>query len=165
MKANNTVTLLFAVLIGTIFTKTSAQELIITKADGTENISMLSDLQKLAFTDNELNIFFTTELTELFSLSSIRTIKFGNVPVTGLESNEIAGSQAAISLYPNPAGDFLYFTNLPTGPSTIRIYRIDGVLFLNTEDYQADGPLYIGQLEQGLYLVKVNNSVLKIQKL
>jgi uncharacterized protein (TIGR02145 family) len=71
-----------------------------------------------------------------------------------------------ISVYPNPAKDFLYIKNVKTTDVSIEIVNLQGELMLCVQNIS--NSVYIGNLESGIYLLRLINlrniQVIKIVK-
>jgi hypothetical protein len=72
-------------------------------------------------------------------------------------------SDGNLSVYPNPATDRLYVVNA-AGNTDITIYSISGSVVLHTVVGEG-GSINIGSLQKGMYLIKMNNTVIKFSKL
>jgi hypothetical protein len=65
-------------------------------------------------------------------------------------------SNNKIQVFPNPANDFLYFTNLiPNHKNVVSIFNMNGQLLLEGGVDNANPSLSIDKLQQGIYLIKI----------
>jgi hypothetical protein len=151
---------LFLLLIGTGISEVNAQSMVIRAKDGTETVKSLSGLQKFTFNDNNLLLDYTTGSTESYSLSNISKLYFS----TGNGNSVITSQTNKISIYPNPTSGQLYVSNIPESSTIATIYRIDGALVLKTEMEAGTNTISVEGLSKGLYLLKINNQVLKFFK-
>jgi hypothetical protein len=61
-----------------------------------------------------------------------------------------------IEAFPNPADEFLYFTNLASNyKSIVSIFNINGQLLFEGSVDSTAPLLHIDQLQQGIYLIKI----------
>ena len=144
--------------------RSNAQSLVIKMKNGTESSEALEILQKFSFLDNNMLVEKSGGTNDLFTISEIQTIRFNNVPV-GIDKNSISKNDQGIVLYPNPANQVIYLKNLPENGTQIQIYRIDGILIYNIAVESTEQSINIDNLNEGLYLLRVNNEVIKFKKL
>jgi hypothetical protein len=60
-----------------------------------------------------------------------------------------------VRLYPNPASDFIYISDLPDGLKKIKFYRWDMSLLLEKECYEAELKVNLSPFSRGIYIVEV----------
>ena len=58
-----------------------------------------------------------------------------------------------IKLYPNPASTYIYIDQADN--ATLRLLDITGKLVLETNNYQNNEAIFIGNLENGIYFINV----------
>jgi hypothetical protein len=146
------------------FLKVNAQGLVITSKDGTERNIQLESIQNLAFANGNLMVRYTAGSTEAINLTTIRKLYF-NPLSTGISEPAIGYNSAKISVYPNPAGNYINFQNIQDNEVTVIIYRTDGSIALQAQISSTGKSIDISQLKYGIYLVRINNQVLKLIKL
>ncbi|TLX75583.1 glycosyl hydrolase family protein [Labilibacter sediminis] len=73
---------------------------------------------------------------------------------------EILVPESDLSIYPNPVNDVLYISGLKK-ETTVTIYNASGHQLLHTV---TANQVNVSQLLKGLYLIKINNKVLKFSK-
>lgn len=78
-------------------------------------------------------------------------INCGSMSVPDLDQNNI-------SVTPNPARDFIVFSNL-TEPSLFQIYDLTGKKLIDKKLSTTDNKIDISQLSQGLYIINYNNQL------
>jgi hypothetical protein len=61
--------------------------------------------------------------------------------------------ETAIKLYPNPASTYIYIDQADN--ATLRLLDITGKLVLETNNYQNNEGIFIGNLENGIYFINV----------
>ena len=64
--------------------------------------------------------------------------------------------ESAIKLYPNPASTYIYIDQADN--VTVRLMDITGKLVLETNNYQNNEGIFIGNLENGIYFINVETS-------
>jgi hypothetical protein len=139
------------------FAKVQAQNLILQMQNGADQSYSMSDLQKITFCDNNIVLNFQDGTSMPFGLSSLEKLYFSSTsPV-----KEIVVQQADI--YYNTADHQLYIKNLPEGGSAVSVYRSDGREIIRTT-VSGSGSIDVSPFPKSLYLVRVNNKVLKFVK-
>lgn len=135
----------------------SAQNVIIKFDNGSQFAPLISSVQKITFSDDNILVDMKTGTDNSYSISDIHKIYFGNVTDNKLpESTE----QKKILVYPNPASAFIMLSNLPqTG--IISIYAMDGSLVFEQSITDTQQQVDVAALAAGLYMIKVNQSTLK----
>ena len=132
-------------------------EVKVTLTSGSETSYLVENVGKLYFANDQLVIKESTT-TKTVSLSTIRKITF-----PGNSSGITHSTTNALVVYPNPATDILYIANLTT-ESIATIYSINGIQLLR-QHVAVDGNINVSMLQSGLYLIKINNNVIKFSKL
>ena len=144
--------------------KVKAQNNLVLKLKGEASQSAdLSTLQKITFQNNSLFMNYKDGSTASFELANIEKIVFGSSG--GTSTGSIKADETRLNIYPNPAVDVIYLKNLKEEGSSLSIYSLDGKLVMKTGPVYGEGPINIGSLSQGFYLLKVNNQTLKFNKL
>ncbi len=67
--------------------------------------------------------------------------------------------QMQVSVYPNPAADYITITNIPNG-STIKITDITGRTFYSAENNNEKATISTTKFVNGVYFIQVANSSL-----
>ncbi|HLS29268.1 MAG TPA: T9SS type A sorting domain-containing protein [Flavobacteriaceae bacterium] len=83
---------------------------------------------------------------------------FQNVPYMSVNDQQITN----LTLYPNPANDFLYIENL-TNPVQIDIYDLSGKVLLSKEVSEAIKQVNVSQLAEGVYLYQLSQNGLEVK--
>jgi hypothetical protein len=154
---------IFLLIAGMGISMVKAQSLAIKMKDGTEQTIGLNSLEKVTFSTSNLQINLTTGKTESYNLSKIRKINFESIP-TGVEDINVNGSSQKLSFYPNPVESLIYFRNISTDNSLIKIYRMDGAKVLQSRVSSDNNSLDVSGLDKGFYILTVNNQVSKFIK-
>lgn len=131
----------------------------INKTDNSQQKIALSNLKKLTFSGSNLVLNYYTGINENIAIADIRKLNFGLI--SGIDN--IAEDKNAISVYPNPATSFIAIKNLSTQNNQVTIYSVSGIMVFNST-LQSE-TIDISALKKGIYLLKVNNQVLKFSKL
>lgn len=118
----------------------------------------VSESGKIYFSDDYMYIDDGTALPYSFALANIRKMTFGQ----GVGVSEIVPD--AFKVYPNPVRDELYVSGNEFGPYHYTLYSIDGRLLLQGEVGNGE-TIPTGDIPAGLYILKINNTSLKINKL
>jgi len=121
----------------------------------------MSALSKMTFSGTNLILNFVDGTTEAISESTIQKMLF--TTVSAIQNTKAEGE--LLTIYPNPASGFISFSNAPEGELNVLIYRMDGALIFSTKLATASEQLNVSSLTKGLYLIKVNNHVLKFSKI
>ena len=123
---------------------------------GVEYSLTLSNLQKLTFADGKMQAF-TTEGTNEFDCANLEKLYFSAVPTSINDASVIAdklkfNSASGLLSVEAKIGDI------------VRVYAINGKLVNSLRLNSNTGALNLNGLSKGIYLVKLNNQVIKIQK-
>lgn len=113
---------------------------------------------KIYFSDDYMYIDDGTALPYSIALASIRKMTFGQ----GVGVSEIVSD--AFKVYPNPVRNELYVSGNEVGPYRYALYSIDGRLLLQGEVGNGEA-IPTGDIPAGIYILKINNTSLKINKL
>lgn len=139
-----------------------AQSLIIRFQDGSENVELLSSLQKLSFSDGNLLMTYHSGSSEMVELTTIQKLYFEtqtSIP------DDVNITDARLLLYPNPASNEIYLKNIPTGTATVFIYRMDGKLILQIPVSANSETFSVESFAEGFYLLVANDQTIKFIKL
>ncbi|MFT3752387.1 MAG: T9SS type A sorting domain-containing protein [Paludibacter sp.] len=151
-------------LIGLGVAKSQSQNsLILRFTNGTENGSMLAALDKITFSGTSMLLNYTNGTSGNFEESTIKNMIFRAV-VSGVESVSISNS-SKLSIYPNPASDYVCLQNAPDGELNFSIYALDGTILLSSKLISATQQIDISMLKKGFYVIKVSNQAMKFMKL
>lgn len=159
LKFTSKLLLILLIGIGTAHVHCQNLSLNIQKWDGSEKSVELNQLRKITFSGTNLTINYQLGTSESLETSLVRKMVFG--PFTAV--NNLFEDAGTVLIYPNPSADFIYFKNLPEGTNNIIVCSINGVQIMNvTSDTKR---IDLSRLTKGVYLVKINNQVLKFTKL
>lgn len=143
-----------------IFQQLRAQNSIFIKLNnGTQNSVVLSSLNKITFSSANMFLNLNNATTNSFAISDINKITFGlSAGINDVEN------ESKLSVFPNPASDFIKIKNLPAEESMITVYRIDGAIVMQRSLSFASPSIDISGLSTGLYLIRIGNQTLKFTK-
>jgi len=146
-------------LFGVQMSRAQSTILEIQKWDNNNKKIDLNSFRKITFSNNDLVLNYLTKAPESIAKSDIRKLFFSEA--TGIKS--IATDTKLITVYPNPANDFITIKNIPEGRSLVSIYSITGSKITSLY-VSGDEQINVSNLSKGLYLMKVNNQVSKFIK-
>lgn len=139
-----------------------AQRMAVKMMDGTEQAYAVTSLSKVTFYDSNLVLDEISGETQSYKLSNIRKIYFSDL--TSVTDLDLTGA-TALTVYPNPAGDWIHIRNIPDQISVAKIYRLDGRVVSQVSLSSVDNTIDISSLKSGLYLLSVGGKALKFMKL
>ena len=138
----------------------SAQNYLILKlADGTNNGTLLSNLNRITFSSGNMIVKKTDASFDSYLISSINKMTIGiysDVP-------NVPENRTSLAVYPCPATDHIQLKNAPDSELNIRIFSMDGKVLITTKIVGSQA-ININSLSRGLYLMKVDNDILKFVK-
>ena len=140
------------------FTGMAQSKVTLTFQDASTQEIEVSTAGKIYFSDEYMYIDDGTALPYSFALDNIRKMTFGQ----GVGVSEIVTE--AFKVYPNPVRNELYVSGNEFGPYRYALYSIDGRLLLQGEVGNGEA-IHTGDIPAGLYILKINNTSLKINKL
>ncbi|HLP04419.1 MAG TPA: T9SS type A sorting domain-containing protein [Paludibacter sp.] len=131
----------------------------IVQADNSNKTVDLDLLRKITFSAGNLVLNYRAGNTETSDISQIRKLVFGTS--TGLWDSY--ASQDSFHVYPNPTREYIQLNEIPGNLSGIAIYTTGGLKVMDVPP--TSNKIDVSPLAPGIYLVKVNNHVLKFSKL
>jgi len=148
-------------LAGMSTTLVKAQSMTINLKNGNKQEINLTTLQKISFSSNNLVLNYANAAFTSVAITDIRKITMvgGAAAVKNPQADE-----SKISVFFNASDNQLTIKNTPEKTSKAYVYRIDGVLVLNTEVSSSNNVVNASSLANGLYLLKINNQVFKFKK-
>lgn len=158
MKNQDVLYFLFALVFHLTFISVQAQTktIHISKWTGETTSIGIGLIDKITFSENDLVMKYKNGTSENLGMLTIRKCTFGN---TSSVSNWLEKKET-MSFYID-ATNILVLKNLPEGTHSIRIYSVAGLL-VQSGDVCSDAPsVDLQHLEKGIYIVKVNNKLLK----
>ena len=157
--------LLLLYLTGSYIQHSKAQtNLKVKMQDETEQLYILSSLQKLTFVDNKLVLTSVTATESSFLLSSVDKIFFSTETSNSIEEPDDFNRYLS-KVYPNPSSGVIYVNITDSEATDVFIYRLDGTLALVARVISPHQAIDVSQLPQGLYFIKIDNEVFKLRKI
>ena len=156
-----TAIIFFLLLSGNIFKLYAQNNLSVVFHDGLNEQIPINTINNIKFSNNGINIKMGTGSTTTYTLSTIRKLIFK----TASGFNDLTDKSQQIQLYPNPVKDILFFRNIHTTETIVKIYSTSGVEVINELISSTMNSINVNQLEKGLYLLKINNQVIKFSRL
>jgi len=139
----------------------NAQRMTINLKDGNKQEFSLTTLQKISFSSNNLVLNYANTTFTSIAITDIRKITM----VTGAAAvKSPQADESKISVFFNTSDDQINIKNAPEKTAKAYVYRMDGVLVLNTEVSSSNNLVNASSLANGLYLLKINNQVFKFKK-
>ena len=135
-------------------------DFVLFRNDGTKQIYTISVHGGVYFDTNKLLIseFYGTQVEE--PISNIQKIMFENYPTINTDNATIANEVIA---YPNPTRGEIHLFGAKED-SLISLYTLDGQCVINQVDITTLNT-QLPSLNSGLYMLRVNNQIIKICKL
>jgi len=121
----------------------------------------LQDVKKFYFEGENVVFKLGDGTTTSFAMTDVKkmTLNYNEPDLTEVE--EFAGEDG---LYPNPVSDMLYFNFNVGSEVTMQIYSATGQL-VKEENLSVDGAIDVSDLNEGLYIVKIDGKTHKFSKL
>lgn len=129
-------------------------KLVVCYHDQSEETYLLSEDGRLFFEAGNLIIEKGTDSPIHIQTSSIGKLLVSEVQeeVTSLPDTE----DSRLTIYPNPAGDYISIQGDSTETTRLSIYSVAGQLIYDAA-YSMGSPIDVSQLRQGVYLVRLGN--------
>jgi hypothetical protein len=153
--------ILFSFLGMSVVYGQSSGNLQLVLTNGTQQSTPLSSIKKITFSGTTMILNYSDGTQGLFASSEVQKLLFSSATATQTVLDDVK----TLSVYPNPASDFIKLNNAPTGTNTVVIYRLDGAVLLTAQLNESNQQINITTLAKGFYLLKVNNQALKFMKL
>jgi len=131
-------------------------QMVTLSANGTEATYPVSDVQQVVFASNSM----TVKMKEGADASSITCIKFTESTATGIIDQK---SESAISVFPNPVTDMLSVSGVKKD-AIIYLYNMNGALLQTVTSQENATNINVSSLQQGIYLLRINNLIIKFIK-
>ncbi|MCK9422694.1 MAG: T9SS type A sorting domain-containing protein [Bacteroidales bacterium] len=149
-------------LLGLGLTGLQAQNALkVKEKSGTETSYNLDDIRKLTFLSGNLIVSKTDGIIQMYTLSNIRFLDFGNA-VTSIDQYTLL-ENSSLQVYPNPVIDEFTFTYqfANKGSFQIDIFDLQGKVVLTKTESHTEGmdrfKINVSKLPKGLYLCRLLN--------
>lgn len=149
-------TTLAVFLLSVVFT-IRAQTMYVRPTAGAQTSFVISDIQKLTFSNGDLVVTNTSGANNSFALSDLRYLNFADLTL-GIENQLL--SSPSLYVYPNPANNILYLAGINPLQriNKIDIISLEGRLLLQQKQNSNSSPqVVVSSLPQGLYLCKITS--------
>jgi hypothetical protein len=144
------------------FSGLKAQKLFLWKQDGTQDPFALSTIKTLTFSSGNLILSSNSGSSDTYSLSALKKITFDNS--TSGQNDVLAVTPNLIGMYFNSVENLVYLKSVPKNNSRVLIYRINGVISMQSQVSAGNQSINVSSLASGFYLLKINNQVFKFVK-
>lgn len=134
-------------LLGLGLTEIQAQTMLVREADSTVNSYELGNLQKMTFSERNINIHKNDNSTSSYSLDGIH-LSFDDL-LTNTRDIKGLGKNLVFTAYPNPCNDILNITDLVIN-GTYFIYNMAGSLI---QSDKATSVINVEGLSNGVYFL------------
>jgi hypothetical protein len=153
--------LIGALLCGTLLTQAATvQTLVVQPKSGSANSYTLSNVRKITFSDSTMSVVTTGSTGSTYAIIDVQKLLFGIQTATSVAGANVT----ALKAYPNPAKDVLNVEGV-SKVENIALYNIAGTELAVSYTYVNNGlQINTSGLAQGIYLLRVNNQTLKVQK-
>jgi len=160
MKKKTTILTVIFILFGVGLEHMQSQNLSlnIKNSDNSEKSIQLSLLKKITFSGTNLVLNYQSGSFENTHISLIQNLTFSSFT----EVRNVIEDTNSIAVYPNPSSNFIFFKNLPEGSFNITVCSMNGMKMMNV--FPVNNRIDISRLTNGIYLIKVNNQILKLSK-
>ena len=123
-------------------------------ADGAETRYELASVQRIVFDTGGMTLQRKAEADDV---NGVRCVLFGTMDQTTIDIVETG--EATIYAYPNPVQNYLRIEGA-AADATCTVYDLQGLALLHSAAQQID----VTALQQGSYLLKINNQIIKFIK-
>jgi hypothetical protein len=134
--------------------------LVIRLGDGSDKTILLSTIKKITFSVSSIILNKTDSTTAPYAISDVKKMSFGFYSAV----DEVFLDTNGVLLYPNPATDFLIIKNVPNSELNVTVFGIDGTIIKSEKLSSISYKIDISDLKKGIYLLKVDNTILKFMK-
>ena len=121
----------------------------------------LQDVKKFYFEGENIVFKLDNGTTTSFQTAEIKKMTLNYTPGDPTEVSEVSTEE---SIFPNPAADMLYFNFDVKSDVTLQIFSTTGQL-VREENLSSDGAIDVSDLNEGLYIVKIDGRTYKFSKL
>lgn len=150
--------ILVSCLLVVSFTQLDAQNMNVTKTDGTLLSVQLNNLKKITFSSGNMVLNYTTGSADNLGIALISKVTFNSFTDV---RNTLA--ENTIAVYPNPATNYILLKDIPGDAKEIMVYSISGVKVMSLSGQISK--IDISSLKPGIYIVRVQNQMFKFSKI
>jgi hypothetical protein len=154
MKPNNPRTLVLAIAMVVLsFSLAKGQALIVAGTNGSITNITLSNVESIVFKNNNLVVHDTDCGDEYFSIFYTDYLTLDGT----IDVSDVATSKDALTIYPNPATDYVRVKCNSEGSAQLVIYDAIGQVVMTKQVSQQMNTMDVSTLPSGLYLFSLNN--------
>lgn len=146
----------------TTITIIQGQSIVVKNNDGTESKDLLENIEFLLFESSVFNVNYIGGASTSFQSDDLKSIYFSDVAATDVGTVE---DNDEITLFVDNQLQVLSLNNLTQTKNQVYIYSTDGVLRISTIVNSGNENINISNLNSGLYIIRINDQILKFCKL
>ncbi len=151
---------ILSVLMTNIFS-INAQSIVIKTKSGVEISNAIAKVRKVTFSANSMSLLLNNEISNSFTLFEITKIFF----ISDTNDYIVPIDKGKITLYPNPAHNFITIRNLSGSVAQVSIYSVDGCLIKSIPAIGENDKINVADLTNGMYILMLNSIASKFIKL
>lgn len=136
-------------LLGLGLTEIQAQSIIVREASSAISPYELTNIQKMTFSEGNINIHKKDNITISYSLDGLH-ISFDNL-LTNIEDTKGIRNKLVFRAYPNPCNNIINISDFMSN-GTYFIYNMDGRLI---QSEKATSAINVGELSNGAYFLTI----------
>jgi len=131
----------------------SAQTMYIRQKGGASVSYDVNNINLMKFTSGNLNVVKTDKSTDVYALTSLQYVNFGEFETA---IRPVSASNNSLSVYPNPVKDALTISNSDLEGSMIVITSIEGKQMLTKQlNSVRNTTIDVSELSRGFYVCKL----------
>ena len=140
---------------------TDVQSLVVQTKGGSESVQALGGVRKITFSGSTMSVVKKDDTqSDYYTISNVQKLLFGLRSTSVI--NEV--STSSLKAYPNPAKEVLNVDGI-SKVNNLHLYNLTGSELSVPYSLVNNGlQISTDNLPQGLYLLQVNNQVIKFQK-
>ena len=147
-------------VLGVTMANAAYKNFVIQDKTGNEQITLVSNVQKLTFDETNLYVKYVGDSTKTHSLESINKIYFAKF----LSIKDESVAKYDLVLYPNPAMESISIKGLTAFPTECAIYDISGNKIKSISLIHDSQLIPINDLAVGVYFIKIDQQIRKFEK-
>jgi hypothetical protein len=134
-----------------------SQNMVLRLQGGTDQTIVLSNLQKITFSNNNLVLNYVSGSTQSYGFSTLEKLFFS--PYSSYENIVVPKTD----IFYNPSDNHIHFRNLTEGKYPVSVFRLDGVAVVSTTINNNES-IDMSGFPASIYLIRINNQILKFKK-
>ncbi len=120
----------------------------------------LRTISQVTFSNIDMTLTYKDKSQEKIAIKTIQALSF--ITDNGTDSPCI--SEESTFLYHNPSAHSILLEDIPEGVDRISIYAMTGEMVMNIQAISSSQSIDISALQEGMYLLKLNDQVFKFTK-